>query len=188
LQSSQLSHQNYGELSKSVVSIHGNGSENVSSVCTVEAKHGPQIHLRQANASQINHKQDLSRQNNFNPSKSTKPETSHVASINQDLVALSNSDLNLLGEFHFDNAQSFAYTESTIQTEHQRAGPTCAKPGQKQAENTLDGRFSMHQHPDKNARIRERFGLKHFSNQSDSSGESHYSDDKSRESCNRPPI
>lgn len=52
LQSSQLSYQhNYPEHTKSVVSTHGNGSENVSSVCTAEAT-GPQF-LRQVHATQL---------------------------------------------------------------------------------------------------------------------------------------
>lgn len=90
-----------------------------------------------------------------------KQPDSHVASQNQDLVALSNSDLNLLGEFHYDNtqAQSFAYTDSTIQTEPQRLPPN---NGQNQEmPNKLDGRFSMHHHPANNAAILEHLGLGH---------------------------
>lgn len=97
---------------KSIVSTHGNGSENVSS------DHGPQF-LRQAHPSQIQkqpHK-DLCK------AQAATNEFAHAISKqveDPDLVALSNSDLNLLGEFRFDNtqAQSYVYTDSTIQTEH----------------------------------------------------------------------
>ena len=76
----------------------------------------------------------------------------HLKSTSPDLVALSNSDLNLLGEFHHDqhHAQSFAYTESTIQTEHQRIASHHQKPSEL---NQVDGRFSMHHHVAKNAAV-----------------------------------
>lgn len=117
LQVSQTSNQNYGDQSKSVVSAHGNGSENVSSVCTAEAYHGPQF-IRQVHTGQIQNQplKDITKQhaapNEFPPGAATKQIESHVTSTNQELVALSNSDLNLLGEFHFDNnqAQSFIYS------------------------------------------------------------------------------
>lgn len=118
-----------------------------------------------------------------------KPADSHLTS-NQDLVALSNSDLNLLGEFAaYDNAQaqSFAYTDSTIQTEHQRLPPNQGQNLEQQ--NKLDGRFSMHRHAANNVAILEHLGLNHHSNNSCTSSDSRYSADcKSRDSCVRPEI
>lgn len=84
--------------------------------------------------------------------------------MNKGLAFLSNSDLNLLNEPQGDHAQapSFAYTDSTIQTEH---APPADEPT-----NQLDGRFSMHQQVMKSKPVLEHLGLSHRSHSSSSDG------------------
>jgi len=69
--------------------------------------------------------------------------------------------LNLLNEHQGDNAQaqSFAYTDSTIQTEHHHTSQHA--PPADEPTNQLDGRFSMHQQVMKNKPVLEHLGLSH---------------------------
>jgi len=162
-------------------SIHANGSENVSSVCAAEACLGPQA-LAHAQICQNlkNPLKDITSKyvapKGFALGACTKKVEPQGPSINKGLAFLSNSDLNLLNEHQGDNAQaqSFAYTDSTIQTEHHHA-PQHAPPAD-QPTNQLDGRFSMHQQVMKNKPVLEHLCLSHHSHSSSSDG-SEYSVD-----------
>lgn len=192
LQASQPSCQNHGEQAKSAVSTRGNGSENVSSVCTAEGN-GPQF-LRQVQTNQMQNVplRDITKRVAVKECVNHGPcpllVDSYLAST-QAMVALSNCDLNSLGEFACDNTQaaSFGPTASTIQTEAQRLPPNHG-PGLEQP-NKLGRRFPRHHHAAKNVSILEGLGLNHHSNYCSSSSDSRYSADcKSRDSCVRPEI